>query len=293
MTVGASAAGAPTARAADVMQLGGGFHPLTPARLLDTRPGEATIDDQYAGIGVRDAGTTLELPVLAVVAFPPTPPPYRSTSPSPAPAPQVSSPSAHAEDRPRRLQPQLRARTNRPQRRHHQSRRPTATVCLYTLAPTHLIVDVNGSFATGSGFDTADRRLASWTPAPVNTPSTANSPGNGNAPPDPTTRTHLAGRGGIPADATAVAQRHRHRPHGPRLRHRLPLRRHEPTRLQPQLRPRTNRPQRRHHQNRHQRQRSASTPSPPPTSSSTSTALRARISLRNAISGPNPRHPPR
>ena len=42
----------------------GAFEPLSqPARLLDTRPGTATIDGQFAGIGVREARTTLELVV--------------------------------------------------------------------------------------------------------------------------------------------------------------------------------------------------------------------------------------
>ena len=39
------------------------YIPLTPARLTDTRAGQATIDFRYAGIGLRAAGTTLELAV--------------------------------------------------------------------------------------------------------------------------------------------------------------------------------------------------------------------------------------
>ena len=40
-----------------------GFVPLTPARLADTRPGELTVDTQFAGDGVRSRGSTLELVV--------------------------------------------------------------------------------------------------------------------------------------------------------------------------------------------------------------------------------------
>ena len=37
--------------------------PLSPERILDTRPGAPTIDGKFAGIGIREAGTTLELEV--------------------------------------------------------------------------------------------------------------------------------------------------------------------------------------------------------------------------------------
>lgn len=40
-----------------------GYHPLTPARLADTRPGQTTIDGFYAGEGVRTDGTTYDIQV--------------------------------------------------------------------------------------------------------------------------------------------------------------------------------------------------------------------------------------
>jgi hypothetical protein len=49
----------------------GTFEPLAaPQRLLDTRPGELTADHQFEGIGVRSAGTTLELRVAGRVGIP-------------------------------------------------------------------------------------------------------------------------------------------------------------------------------------------------------------------------------
>ena len=42
---------------------GSDYRALAPARLLDTRRGEATIDGQWAGIGHRGAGSVLELDV--------------------------------------------------------------------------------------------------------------------------------------------------------------------------------------------------------------------------------------
>jgi hypothetical protein len=39
------------------------YQPLDPARLLDTRPAETTIDRQFLGAGLRPAGTVTELTV--------------------------------------------------------------------------------------------------------------------------------------------------------------------------------------------------------------------------------------
>ena len=41
-----------------------GYQPLpAPQRLVDTRVGERTADGEFAGIGIRDAGSTLQLTV--------------------------------------------------------------------------------------------------------------------------------------------------------------------------------------------------------------------------------------
>ena len=40
-----------------------GYHPVTPARLLDTRAGESTIDGAQLGAGLATAGSTLVVPV--------------------------------------------------------------------------------------------------------------------------------------------------------------------------------------------------------------------------------------
>jgi hypothetical protein len=42
---------------------GSGYHALAPARLLETRPGEATVDGAQLGAGLVPAGWTLVLPV--------------------------------------------------------------------------------------------------------------------------------------------------------------------------------------------------------------------------------------
>lgn len=45
------------------MAAGGDFHAVTPARLLDSRPGTATVDGKFAAIGLRPAGSIVEVPV--------------------------------------------------------------------------------------------------------------------------------------------------------------------------------------------------------------------------------------
>ena len=46
-----------------VSAAGAGFVSLTPGRVLETRPGETTVDGQFQGIGLRSAGEITELPV--------------------------------------------------------------------------------------------------------------------------------------------------------------------------------------------------------------------------------------
>ena len=50
--------------------VGTSYHSIDPARLLDTRPGFATIDGQFVGAGIRPAGTVTELPVAGRAGVP-------------------------------------------------------------------------------------------------------------------------------------------------------------------------------------------------------------------------------
>jgi hypothetical protein len=79
--------------------------PVVPARLLDTRPGAHTIDDQFAGAGPLGAGAVLDLVVggrggvptdatavvLNVTAVDPTAPTYLTLWPAGAPQPLASN----------------------------------------------------------------------------------------------------------------------------------------------------------------------------------------------------------
>ena len=122
-----------------------GYTPLVPARLLDTRPGNPTIDGQYAGQGQRQLGTTLELQVsgrggvpadaaavvVNVTAVAATASGYVTVYPCDAPMPLASSLNyTSGATIPNELISKLSS---------------TGTICLYTLAATDLIVDVTGT----------------------------------------------------------------------------------------------------------------------------------------------------
>ncbi len=118
-----------------------------PARLLDTRPGEPTIDHQFEGQGIRPAGSILELPitgrggvssgavaaVVNVTAVNATTAGFVTVYPCDAPRPLASSlnytPGLAS---PNEVIARLSA---------------TGTICLFTLQSVDLVVDVTG-FAT-------------------------------------------------------------------------------------------------------------------------------------------------
>jgi len=55
-----------------VFPAGSGYHGLTPARVLDTRPGESTVDGKQLGAGASAPGSTLALPVAGRGGVPAT-----------------------------------------------------------------------------------------------------------------------------------------------------------------------------------------------------------------------------
>jgi hypothetical protein len=121
--------------------------PLVPARLLDTRPGESTIDHQFEGIGRRDTGSTLELTsagrgrvpigaaaaVLNVTAVNATTAGFVTVYPCDTPRPLASS----LNYTPGTASPnEVIAKLS-----------PIGTICLFTLQPVDLVVDVTGVVA--------------------------------------------------------------------------------------------------------------------------------------------------
>jgi hypothetical protein len=138
------------------------YTPLpAPARLLDTRPGEATADGAFAGIGVRAPGSTLELSVsgraglapvvdavvLNVTVTGPTGAGFVTVFPCDAAQPTASNLNyAAGQTVPNLVITRVSA---------------NGTVCLFTLSAAHLVVDVS------------PHRSASWTPVRARRPPTA------------------------------------------------------------------------------------------------------------------------
>ena len=124
------------------------YTPVVPARLLDTRPGESTVDGQFAGSGRRAAGSTLELPVAGrgglvngvsavvvnVTALEADTDGFVTVYPCDSPRPLASSVNYGPGDVvPNEVFATVSA---------------IGTICLYTLETVDLIVDVTGAIAT-------------------------------------------------------------------------------------------------------------------------------------------------
>jgi hypothetical protein len=120
------------------------FGPVTPARLLDTRPGHTTVDGQHAGAGPRPTGSTLELPiagrhgiptdatavVLNVTVTEPTAPGYITVHPTGEPLPTAANLNyTTGQTIPNAVIAELG--TN-------------GTISLYNTGATHLVVDISG-----------------------------------------------------------------------------------------------------------------------------------------------------
>jgi hypothetical protein len=183
----------------------GTFEPLvSPQRVLDTRSGEVTADGAFAGIGVRAAGSTLELTVAGRVGVPvdaaavvlnvtvtqPGAPGFATVFPCGVDRPTASNVNYTAAGQ--TVANSVVAKVG-----------VDGRVCLYTLSAAHYVVDVSGYFPVGtfeplvspqrvldtrSGEVTADGAFA----------------GIGVRAAGSTLRLPIDGRVGIPNDATAV-----------------------------------------------------------------------------------------
>ncbi|MFT3855378.1 MAG: hypothetical protein QM733_21995 [Ilumatobacteraceae bacterium] len=174
-----------------------------PVRLLDSRPANPTIDGQAAGIGVRAGGTITTLQVvgragvptgtgavmLNVTAVDAVAPGYVTVFPCGQPRPNSSNLNY---TRGRTVAAAVLAKLA-----------PDGSVCLFTLGATHLVVDVQGWFdADSSVVPLVPARLGDTRPGY----DTIDHLGGGGTPVGPAVRwlVPIAGRGGVPADATAA-----------------------------------------------------------------------------------------
>ena len=175
-----------------------------PQRLLDTRPGESTADGDFAGIGIRSAGSTLTLKiagraglpsdmsavVLNVTVTAPAAPGYITVYPCDRERPTASNVNYSANQTvPNAVIATLDG---------------AGRVCLFTLQRTHLVVDASGAFPI-SAFDPLPepRRLLDTRPGE----STADGKfaGTGIRSPGTVFKLPVAGRAGVPKVAGAVA----------------------------------------------------------------------------------------
>jgi alpha-tubulin suppressor-like RCC1 family protein len=177
--------------------------PLTsPARVLDTRPNSSTIDGALAGIGVLAAGSVLEVPVAGRAGVPadassvvvnltavePAAGGYLTMFPCGETVPNASNLNYVAGDV---VANSVIARVGAGGR-----------VCIYTFADTHLLVDVSGYVASPES--------ASPLPAPARLLDTrpggstidGQFAGNGHVAAGATLELAVAGRAGVPFDAS-------------------------------------------------------------------------------------------
>jgi hypothetical protein len=181
------------------------FVPLgAPARLLDTRPGESTIDGLYAGIGRRLAGSAIQVPiggragvpataaavVLNVTVTDPTGPGFATLYPCEAGRPNASN---------------LNFRTGQTVPNAVVARLGVdGSICLFTQSSAHLLIDVAGYFANSDVLVPlgAPARLLDTRPGESTVDGQYR--GSGLRPAGGTLQLQVAGRAGVPADASAV-----------------------------------------------------------------------------------------
>jgi hypothetical protein len=125
---------------------GSSYHSLVPARLLETRPGESTIDGLFLGTGLREAGEVTELTVTSRGAVPstvssvvlnvtvtgPTADGFVTVYPCGIPTPLASNLNFQPGQT---VANAVIVKVN-----------ADGKVCLFNSRPTHLVVDVNGYF---------------------------------------------------------------------------------------------------------------------------------------------------
>ena len=181
-----------------------GYNALTPARLLDTRPGESTIDGAQLGAGPTAAGSTLVLPVSG-----------RGGVPTDVSAVVLNVTAVGGQGAgvvtvfpcgaPRPLASNLNFVTGTPTANTVITGLSAAgTVCLFVgTNGVHLVVDVNGYFPEGSGYNALTPARLLDTRAGQSTID-GTQLGAGLIAAGSTVVLPVAGRGGVPGHATSV-----------------------------------------------------------------------------------------
>jgi hypothetical protein len=176
---------------------------LVPKRLLDSRPRGSTFDGQFAGGGLRAAGSTLELTVagrggipagarsalLNVTATDAAAAGYVTAYPCGEPVPNASNLNYVAGKAvPNLVSVKIGA---------------NGKVCLFVSATTHLIADASGFVPDGSTFGSVSPARVLDSRAPKLTVDSEFS-GMGERPSGSITPVTVTGRAGVPSDATSA-----------------------------------------------------------------------------------------
>lgn len=206
---------------------GGGYVPLSPRRIVETRTGEgSTVDGVTSGIGRLAAGSTLRVPVggrpgvstrtgavvLNVAAVSPLGPGFLTVYPCNAPRPTAASLNFVAA---RTVSNTVVVGVPATAAAFVGAPVGSVEVCVYSSAATDLVIDLGGTFDAFAAID-ATTGLPVFSPLWPVTPArlldtrpgapTIDGAFSGQGLRLPNTTLHLkvAGRGGVPAGATAV-----------------------------------------------------------------------------------------
>ncbi len=177
---------------------------MAPMRLLESRTGLTTGDGLLNGIGARGTGTVTELQVtgrggvpgdatavaLNVTVTEPSAPGFVTVFPCGSAMPAASNLNfVRGQTIPNLVIAKVGG---------------GGRVCLYTSASTHLIADINASFPPASNMNALDPLRLMETRAGLTTGDGQDN-GIGARPAGSVTELQVTGRGGVPADAMAVA----------------------------------------------------------------------------------------
>jgi hypothetical protein len=190
----------------DTIDIANGYIPLnTPARILETRTGLPTTDGSFAGIGVRPAGSVLELeaggrvgvPVgaaavaLNVTVIDPAGSGHVTVFPCGVEQPTASNLNYVAGQTVANMVISRLGNSGR--------------ICLYTFGQAHLVVDVSGYFASATSFNALGRpeRLLDTRPGFATADGLFS--GIGQRPEGAVLELDVANRVGVTAGANAVA----------------------------------------------------------------------------------------
>lgn len=179
------------------------FDIINPARLLDTRPGKATIDGQGLGAGMTTARQVTKVQITGRAGIPADGSAVALNLTLTETSRQVFA-TLYPCDEPRPLASNINATAGATIANSAITKLAAdGSVCIYTHAGTHLVADVSGWFSDGSDYVplTPARLLETRTgEATVD----GQSQGAGLRPAGTTTTLMIAGRGGAPGSLATV-----------------------------------------------------------------------------------------